>query len=187
MLMDAFIGEIRTFCFGFEPQDWLICDGRTFSVSDYQALFSIIGYTYGGSGTKFMIPKIPGRVLVGAGQRPGADYYPLGLAYGLESVILFENNMPGHSHVFKGAQTTTSPAATVVKEPTPSCYLSNVAAKQTPPVQGFAYSPNVTDYSELSNGVVGPPQILEPHNNMQPYQGFNYCICAFSDYYPIRP
>ena len=185
--MDAFIGEIRAFCFGFEPQDWLICDGRTFLVSDYQLLFSIIGYTYGGSSTKFMIPKIPGRVLVGAGQRPRADIYPLGRAYGQESVILFQNNMPGHSHLFKGAHTTTSPTAAAVKQPTSNCYLSNIVAKQASPILGSAYSPSVTDYSELYDGVVGPPQILEPHNNMQPYLGFNYCICAFSDYYPIRP
>jgi len=185
--MDAFIGEIRAFCFGFEPQDWLICDGRTFPVSDYQALFSIIGYNYGGSGTKFMIPKIPGRVLVGAGQVPGGNYYPLASSFGQETVVLSMDNLPPHSHTFNGAHTTNSPSDAIVKVPDLTCYLSNVAAKTTPAIMGSAYSTNVTDVSELTPGVIGYNKNIEMHNNMQPYMVFNYCICAFSDFYPVRP
>lgn len=188
--MDAFIGEIRAFCFDYAPEGWLPCDGRQVSVYEYNVLFSIIQYNFGGSGNSFNLPKIAGRVIVGTGQlqTQGGSYYRLYEKGGAETVTLDYSNIPPHTHTFNGAHTTTTPAKAIVKEPTSTSCLSNVAAKLATPILGNAYSTDVTNMSELVGGTISQ-DIGEglAHSNMQPYMVFNYCICFMSDYYPQRP
>ena len=185
--MDAFFGEIRAFCFNYEPQGWLFCNGQPLSTTQYAVLFSIIGYNYGGSGNTFNLPNIPGKVLVGAGQTQWRGYYPWAKKGGAETVTLGTNNIPPHNHSFDGAFTKTNAANVIVKEPTNNSYLSNVVEKAVLPTIGAGYSTAVNDFSELSSNTIGAFGKGGAHSNMQPYMVLNYCICVLDGYYPVKP
>lgn len=106
--MDGYIGMILLWPINWAPQDWLLCAGQTLQVSQYQALFSIIGYTYGGSGTQFMLPDLRGRIPVGSGSGPNLTPRQLGSKGGAESasintaatgsISIGINNLPAHTH-----------------------------------------------------------------------------------------
>lgn len=123
--MDGFIGEIRAFSFDYEPQGWIFCDGRSLPYATNQALFSIIGYVYGGSGSNFNIPKIPGKVLVGSGQlmytpQTGGNYYTVGMKKATgETITLSNSTVPPHHHDFSARYVTISPWGSLIKVPTP--------------------------------------------------------------------
>jgi microcystin-dependent protein len=77
--MDPFIGEIRMVPFNFAPQGWALCDGQLLAVNQNAALFSLLGTTYGGDGTKtFALPDFRGRVPINQGQGPGLPSYEMG-------------------------------------------------------------------------------------------------------------
>ena len=77
--MDGFIGEIRMFAGNFAPRNWAFCNGQLLSINSNQALFSILGTTYGGDGrTDFALPDLRGRAALGAGQGPGLQNQRLG-------------------------------------------------------------------------------------------------------------
>ena len=76
--MDPFIGEIRLVPFNFAPKGWALCAGQLLPINQNQALFALLGTTYGGDGrTTFALPDLRGRVAVVAGQPPTGSDYPL--------------------------------------------------------------------------------------------------------------
>lgn len=81
-----------------EPNGWYICNGRSLSTVSFSDLFSVIGYTYGGSGVNFSIPDMRGRVAVGAGSNPELTSRTLGTTGGEESHTLTASEMPSHTH-----------------------------------------------------------------------------------------
>lgn len=102
--MDPFIGQIILWPGLWVPQGWALCDGSTVNVSEYQALFSLIGYTYGGNGSStFALPDLRSKVPVGTtamnavGQKAGAATASV-TAVGTGSVTIGVNNLPGHTH-----------------------------------------------------------------------------------------
>jgi microcystin-dependent protein len=98
-MADPFIGEIQMFAGNFAPRGWAFCNGQLLSIQAYQALFAIIGTTYGGNGqTTFALPNLQGRAPVHAGQSPGTSRYTLGEVGGTENVTLTINELPTHSH-----------------------------------------------------------------------------------------
>jgi microcystin-dependent protein len=102
----SFIGQIGLFAGNFEP-GWMIADGRLLAISEYSALFSIIGTTYGGDGqTTFALPDLRGRVAVGSGQGPGLGNVALGQQFGGPTHTLTTNQMPAHDHDLEGGGTT---------------------------------------------------------------------------------
>lgn len=98
--MDPFIGEIRIFTGNFAPTGWFLCQGQLLPISQYQALFAIIGTFYGGNGTSnFQLPNLQGRFPIGAGQSPSGQMYNVGQIGGVEQISLTINNLPMHTHV----------------------------------------------------------------------------------------
>jgi microcystin-dependent protein len=98
--MDPYIGEIRIFAGNFAPSGWFLCQGQTLSISSYQALFAIIGITYGGNGTtNFQLPNLQGRFVIGVGISSAGTIYDLGQHGGVEQVSLSISNLPAHTHV----------------------------------------------------------------------------------------
>jgi microcystin-dependent protein len=96
--MDSFMGTILPWPISWAPNDWALCDGSLLPISQYQALFSLIGTTYGGNGTtNFALPDLRGRMPVGAGHGPGLTPRQLGQAYGAESAALSQSNLPAHT------------------------------------------------------------------------------------------
>jgi microcystin-dependent protein len=97
--MEPFIGQIQPFGFNFAPRGWAKCEGQLLSISQYSALFSLLGTTYGGDGrTTFGLPDLRSRSIVGIGNGPGLSSISWGERGGLEMVTLNQANMPSHSH-----------------------------------------------------------------------------------------
>lgn len=97
--IDPFLGEIRLFAGNFAPRGWALCEGQLLAVSQYDALFSILGTTYGGDGeTTFALPDLRGRVPVHPGTGPGLSPWQLGQKRGAETTTLTVAQLPTHSH-----------------------------------------------------------------------------------------
>ena len=96
---DAMLGEVRIFAGNFAPRGWALCQGQLLAISQNQALFSILGTTYGGDGrTTFALPDLRGRAPLGQGQGPGLANTRLGEKTGSENITLTQNNLPSHTH-----------------------------------------------------------------------------------------
>src|SRR3954454_18083876 len=101
-MADQYIGEIRAFAFNFAPLGWAFCEGQLLPINQNQALFSLLGTTYGGDGrTTFALPDLRGRVPISSGQGPGLQNYDLGQTGGEETVTLTGNQVGAHSHLVK--------------------------------------------------------------------------------------
>lgn len=165
-MSEAFLGEVRMFAFDYAPTGWAACDGQLLGVAQNQALFSLLGVTFGGNGqTTFGLPDLRGRVAVHA-----AAPYQTGQQGGETAHVLVGPEMPfPHTHA---AQATSGPAASNVPQ---GAVLANVGlnayAPQNPP------QPIAPD----SIGSIGG----QPHENMAPYQTVQFCI-ALVGLYPPR-
>ena len=105
--MEPAIGVITMFGADFAPQGWATCSGQLLNIAQNQALFSILGTTYGGNGqTTFGLPDFRGRTPIGVGQGPGLSNRSLGERTGSETTTLLANNLPAHTHT--GTMTVAS-------------------------------------------------------------------------------
>ncbi len=101
MFVDPTIGNITIFAGNFAPMSYMFCDGTLLPITNYQALYAIIGTTYGGNGVStFALPDMRNRVVVHAGQGPGLSLYVEGQVGGHNSVTLLSSNLPMHTHTF---------------------------------------------------------------------------------------
>jgi len=150
----------------FAPDGWAFCNGQLLQIADYEALFSLIGTTYGGDGqTNFALPNLQGCLAVhqGAG-------FSLGEIGGSENVTLTVANIPMHSHNFNcstspGAQ--KNPAGNVpAAVPAGSTYVQQPATAAMAPQSIQPY----------------PPSGSQPHNNMQPFQCVAFILSLFGIY-----
>jgi microcystin-dependent protein len=166
--MDPFIGELRLLPFNFAPKGWALCAGQLLPINQNQALFSLLGTTYGGDGrTTFALPDLRGRVPVGAGQLPPGSDYPLGATGGQETVELTTRQLPEHAHAVNA-----SSAAATTKSP-----------HRTFPAGGGAYA--ATQNVRMKAAMIGPTGGGEGHENRQPYLVLNWVI-ALQGIYPAR-
>ncbi len=172
--MDPFVAEIRIFPFNFAPKGWAWCDGQILPLSQNTALFSLLGTTYGGDGkSNFALPDLQGRAPMHPGQGPGLSLHDLGETGGSETVSLLESEIPAHSHALMslGAPgNRTNP-------------IGNVLAR---PATGLAYVPPAgAPIVSMAPEALAPAGGDQPHNNMQPYLTFYFCI-ALQGVYPPR-
>lgn len=175
-MSEPFVGEIRLFSFSRVPVGWLACQGQTLAISQYNALFSLIGTTYGGNGqTTFVLPDLRGRVPLKFGNGPGQPAYPIGQAVGEEQVTITSSGLPSHTHSFNAANQTAdsdSPANTLQLGALASdtMYVTDSTGLSTAPLDASAVSQ------------VGSSQ---SHNNMMPTLAMSYFI-ATDGIYPSR-
>src|SRR4026208_1686624 len=107
-MSQPFIGEIRTFGGSFAPAGWAFGDGQPMPISENDALFTLIGTTYGGDGqATFNLPNLQSRVPVHGGTQGGITYQ-LGEMAGVESVTLTTNQIPFHTHAYLASNTTAT-------------------------------------------------------------------------------
>jgi microcystin-dependent protein len=171
---DPFVAEIRIFPFNFPPSGWAFCDGQLMPLSQNTALFSLLGTTYGGDGkSNFALPDLQGRAPMHPGQGPGLSLHDLGETGGSETVTLLESEMPSHAHSL-GADTLDL-ADTNLASPAASFGLSSGGAL-------YQDAPDTT----LASQALAPAGGDQPHNNMQPYLTFNFCI-ALQGVFPPPP
>lgn len=97
--MEPYMSQIQAFGFDFAPQGWATCSGQAMAIAQNQALFSLLGTTYGGNGiTTFNLPDLRGRTIRHYGTGPGLPNIPLGQVGGTETVTLNTSNIPAHTH-----------------------------------------------------------------------------------------
>ena len=179
-MSEPFIGEIRLFGFNFAPRGWAFCQGQLMSIAQNTALFSLLGTTYGGDGrTSFGLPDLRGRVPVGQGQGPGLPAVNLGQVSGEPSHTLIATEMPGHNHPTT-AQLNASGSAG--NSTTPS---GNFPAVSTTRDNVYSNASGATLNAAAAQVTVGNAGGSQPHNNMQPYLGLNFCI-ALVGIFPSR-
>lgn len=174
-MADCYLGEIRLFGGNFPPKNWAFCNGQLLNIADYQALYSLIGTTYGGDGVKtFAVPNLTGSAVVGAGQSPDDQTFnpPLGAVGGVETVTLTEAQVPAHTHALCA---TTGDATTA--EPGPSVGFASVQAQG---LLGYTdissgLKPSATP-AQLGTNAVGATGTTAPHDNMMPSLALNYII-----------
>jgi microcystin-dependent protein len=179
--MDPFIAEIRPFPFNFAPSGWAFCQGQILPISQFTALFSILGTTYGGNGTSnFALPNLQGSVPIGQGQGVGLSLFILGEPGGVENVTLLSNQLAPHRHSLPASAssaTVTTPAANVVPAEGHGSGRGGSFTVNTYTTQ----APSTT----LAPGAVTPTGGGQPHNNMQPSLVMNWCI-AMQGIFPSR-
>ncbi|MGZ8345695.1 MAG: phage tail protein [Allosphingosinicella sp.] len=165
-----FIGEIRLFAGNFAPVGWAFCNGQTLAIAENDALFTLIGTTYGGDGqNSFRLPDLQGRVPVHKGTGAGVTYQ-LGEQGGVESVTLTTNQIPAHTHSLIVSQDQGSQS-----DPTNAMVGSN------PTVQLFRPGAAVQTFDASAMSPVGGSQ---PHDNLQPYIAIHYIIALFGLFPP---
>ncbi|MDP4261963.1 MAG: tail fiber protein [Bacteroidota bacterium] len=173
--MEGVIGVVTCFAADFVPKNWAACNGQTISISQNQALFAILGTTYGGNGTTtFNLPDLRGRTPVSAGQAPGLSKYDLGQLTGFEFATLTVNNLPPHNH--NGSVALQLPANTDDGiDPTANGgYPSRFAgAYATAPTAG------VTMLSPTYNAVIAAAGSSQGIDIRSPYLAINYIVCLY--------
>jgi len=160
-----FLGEIRLHAGYYEPQSWMWCQGQTLSIAQYDALFSLLGTTYGGDGLEtFSLPDLRSRVPIHSGQGPGLPNYSLGELGGVEVLTLTSQQIPAHAH-------TARASSGVGTSDTP---IGNVPARNAAGSPQYSFTPAV----DLGANALLSTGGSQPHGNLQPFCGVNYIICV---------
>jgi microcystin-dependent protein len=171
-MSEPFIGEIRMFAGNFAPRHWAFCSGQLMSIAQNQALFSLLGTTYGGNGTQtFGLPDLRGRAPVHQGTGPGLSPRVIGEPGGTEAVTLISGQMPTHAHQARATAadgTQDSPAGAVWASWSDTPYTAG-------PGNAVPMNPAAVN---LSGGSA-------PHENRSPYLALSFII-ALAGIFPPR-
>ncbi|HWT14738.1 MAG TPA: tail fiber protein [Patescibacteria group bacterium] len=160
-----FMSEIKLMAFNFAPQGWAACNGQFMPINQNQALFSLLGTTYGGNGqTTFALPNLQGRVPIHRG-----NGHILGEAAGATATTVTIAQLPTHTHVLSGSNSLPE---TNVPTGAALALMSNA----------YAAPNNLVAMGPTAVGNAGGSQ---PHTNMQPYLALNFCI-ALQGIYPSQ-
>ncbi|WP_300531954.1 tail fiber protein [Maricaulis sp.] len=173
---NPYLGDVMPVGFGFCPRGWAPAEGQLLSIAQYDALFSLLGTTYGGDGrSSFALPDLRSRVVVGDGRAPGLRNWGWGARFGTETVTLISNNLPSHSHSVNLTPATTNLSNSPVNA---MIYERNAGA-----IDGFTDQPNnlvAMRAGSISN--TGGGQYLDIR---QPTLAIHWCI-ALQGIYPSR-
>jgi microcystin-dependent protein len=148
---EGLIGEVKLFAGNFAPRGWAFCEGQLLAINSHQALFSILGTTYGGDGrTTFALPDLRGRVPVQRGSGPGLSPVRLGQRFGVAEIPMGERA------------------------------VTNVPVHQIDPSDGSKLVPGNTAILSVGNEANAKFRSGNPDakaSNYQPSLGLNYIIC----------
>ena len=175
--MDPYMASIVMFAGDFAPQSFAFCQGQTLQINQNQALFSLLGTTYGGNGvTTFNIPDLRGRSPIGTGQGLGLSPVVQGEVSGSASVTLNVSNLPAHTHTGSVSVIATSASAST-EEPGGAIPASGQAL----------YASGVNAIGSLGgvSALIGNTGGNQPLPLRQPYLVMNFIICL-SGLYPSR-
>lgn len=158
-MAEPFLSEIRIMSFGFPPRGWALCDGQLLPINQNQALFSLLGTTYGGDGrVNFGLPNLQGRVPIHMGSG-----HTLGERGGEQGHTLSISEIPTHNHLLN---------VSTVQGTTPTPDFNTVVSASTPQ----------NEYAPAGNGVAMAPNAIgnvggsQAHLNMQPFLVLNFSI-----------
>jgi microcystin-dependent protein len=169
-MSQPYIGEIRMVGFNFAPVNWAFCDGQLLPISENDALFTLIGTTYGGDGVAtFALPNLQGRIPIHMGTGPSLTSRVIGESSGSETVSLTTNQLPSHTH-------------------TPLAQSAN-GSLNTPQNGVWAGAPS-SRYSAnpagvpMRNTLIGPTGGSQAHENLMPFVAINFIIALFGIFPP---
>ncbi|EKV29134.1 Microcystin dependent protein [Caenispirillum salinarum AK4] len=182
MPTEPFLGELALYPYNQTPQGWLRCDGQTLPINGNQALFSLIGTTFGGNGTtNFQLPDLRGRCALGAGTDPHSGTpFPQGQPGGQEMVTLTLDQVPAHNHTVEAVAAnggTSTPANTTLLAQGNASSFGSVTPFQ-------AYSTQPPD-QQMGGGIISPAGGGAGHYNVQPFSVMAWFI-AINGAYPPR-
>lgn len=168
-----YVGYIALVGFNFAPPGWALCYGQLLSIAQYEALFTLLGTTYGGDGVNtFGLPDLRGRVPIHAGQSQGTSNYVLGQVGGSEKVTLTALQIPSHNHnarcVINTAGNSKTPLSTNLWARTGSEQLYSTNA----PAQ------------DMLNPTFTASGRSESHENRQPILALNFIISLYGQFPP---
>lgn len=164
-MSEPFIGEVKLFGFNYAPKGWALCNGQLLPINQNQALFSLLGTTYGGNGVNtFALPDLRGRTPVHVG-----NGVMLGESAGEEAHTLTSTEMPMHTHTLSASSADDNKTTAT----------GNVWGKST----NNPYAPDSN--TTLAATAIGAAGQSQPHENRQPYLTLNFCI-ALVGIYPSR-
>jgi microcystin-dependent protein len=169
---EPFLGEIRLIAFTFAPKGWAMCNGQLLPINQNQALFSLLGTSFGGDGrTTFALPNFQGRMPIHRGTPPqGGDNHALGSFGGETTHSLNPNEMPTHSH---------------------AAQAQSQAGERIDPVNAVWATTSVAQYSNqepalaMSDYAIGGTGAGQPHDNLMSYLCLNFII-ALQGVFPSR-
>jgi len=161
-MAEPFLSEIRLMSFVFSPGGWALCNGQLLPINQNQALFALLGTTFGGNGqTNFALPDLRGRtpIHVGGG-------HTLGERAGEQAHTLSIAEMPTHTHVVNGTGLTGN-------TPNPRFGSTGHRLAADP---GNAYAGPTAQLAALNPGTAANTGGSQAHQNMQPFLTISFCI-----------
>lgn len=159
-MSEPFLSEIRIMSFNFAPRGWALCNGQILPINQNQALFSLLGTTFGGDGrVTFALPDLRARVPMHVG-----NGHTLGERGGEEAHTLSQSELPAHVHPTFGSSQTASQAS-----PAGALLAAPSAALGSPYASG-------APAAALGPATVGSQGGSQPHTNLQPFLVLNFCI-----------
>lgn len=172
-MSDPYLGEIRMFGGNFPPRGWAFCNGMELAISENEALYSLIGTTYGGNGmTTFALPDLQGRLPMHRGRSPvDGNTYVIGQKAGTETVTLTTNQMPAHTHLVNANHTNGE-----LFDP-----ANNVWGLSS----GYKPYIDAAPTGSMSSSAITPVGGNQPHENMMPFLALNFII-ALVGVYPTQ-
>ena len=161
-MAQPYVGEIRMFGGNFAPAGWMFCQGQPLPISENEALFQLIGTTYGGDGeSTFALPDLRGRIPI----HQGNGFIPAETG-GAEEITLTVNQIPTHSHPMVAS---TSPGVASNAQNNSLCSSPSI----------LLYIEGQSPDTNLNASVVGPVGGSQPHTNFQPYLCVDFIISLF--------
>jgi microcystin-dependent protein len=174
-MAEPFLSEIRIMSFGFPPKGWALCNGQLLPINQNQALFSLLGTTYGGDGrVNFALPNLQGRVPIHTG-----DGHVLGERGGEQGHTLSISELPEHVHGLMAQDAAADLGGGQTPAPTKVLAQGIAAAVGTPAVNIYGTDPNLVAMAPAAVANVGGSQA---HLNMQPFLVLCFCIALQGDF-----
>jgi len=181
-MSNPFLGELRIFAGNFSPRGWSFCAGQLLSIAQNDALYALLGTTFGGDGqVTFGLPDLRGRSVIGQGTGPGLSSYVVGQMSGTENVTLNSNQLPSHNH-----QLIAYNLDVTTLNPGPGVALGNPLDSHTGQSSLWYLNTNGGPNSPaLAADTIMPSGGNQPHNNQAPSLVLNYII-ALEGVFPSR-
>ncbi|MCW3849576.1 tail fiber protein [Sphingomonas sp. LB-2] len=184
-MSNPFLGEIRIFAGNFNPRGWAYCAGQLLPISQNDALYALLGTTFGGDGqVTFGLPDLRGRVVIGQGTGPGLSGYVVGQMAGTESVTLLTTQMPAHNHTMQ-AYNIDATAATPGPGLAPANPLDAISGQSSLFYLNTDVINPPPNQPVLAADTIQPAGGNQPHNNQAPSLVLNYII-ALEGVFPSR-
>jgi microcystin-dependent protein len=177
-MAQPFLSQILMFGGNYAPKNFALCNGQTISINQNQALFTLLGTTYGGNGvTTFQLPNLQSDLPIGFGQGLGLSPYALGQVGGSPNITLLQNDVPPHNHFMMAS---TNPSATT------SASIQNTLVPGMPPSASASFYANPPQPSQpplvphaLAPAVCSTQGQSLPHSNLMPSLCISFAICLF--------